>query len=192
MDHPTTSVVTFLSPISPPAKIPYNPASPDETPASPLQPTNNPTTTVSDVASPPPPPPQLDYSSQFRSVKTINLNLQTDFLRLVPSYLTFDPYSRAPIVSNFSQTSLLLDANIAVNTIQITHAEHNDPASVSNTNSTHWKYSFGIADAKNTQFKAHLSLLNDWKFLQKRSLLSPVDVAKPSGASLPHSISIFL
>ena len=52
MDLPTTSVVTFLSPISPPAKIPSNPASPDETPASPLQPTNNPTTTVSDVASP--------------------------------------------------------------------------------------------------------------------------------------------
>ena len=33
--------------------MPSNPASPDETPASPLQPTNNPTTTVSDVASPP-------------------------------------------------------------------------------------------------------------------------------------------
>ena len=51
MDLPTTSVVTFLSPISPPAKIPSNPASPDETPASPLQPTNNPTTIVPDVAS---------------------------------------------------------------------------------------------------------------------------------------------
>ena len=51
LDLPTTSVVTFLSPISPPAKIPSNPASPDETPASPLQPTNNPTTIVPDVAS---------------------------------------------------------------------------------------------------------------------------------------------
>ena len=50
MDLPTTSVVTFLSPISPPAKIPSNPASPDETPASPLQITNNPTTTVREVA----------------------------------------------------------------------------------------------------------------------------------------------
>ena len=51
LDLPITSVVTFLSPISPPAKIPSNPASHDETPASPLQPTNNPTPTVSDVAS---------------------------------------------------------------------------------------------------------------------------------------------
>ena len=51
LDLPTTSVVRFLSPISPPAKIPSNPASPDKTPASPFQPTNNPTTTVPDVAS---------------------------------------------------------------------------------------------------------------------------------------------
>ena len=51
MDRPTNSVVTFLSPISSPSKKPFNPASPDETPASPLQSTNNPTTTVPDVAS---------------------------------------------------------------------------------------------------------------------------------------------
>ena len=90
-------------------------------------------------------PPQLDYSSQFRSVKTINLNLQTNFLRLAPSYLTFDPFSRAPIVSNFSPISLLLDANIAANIMQTTHAEQNDPASiriyntVTNENSPHGK-----------------------------------------------------
>ena len=51
MDRSTDSVVTFLSPISPPSKIPSNPASPDKTPASPLQTTNNPTTTVPDLAS---------------------------------------------------------------------------------------------------------------------------------------------
>ena len=89
--------------------------------------------------------PQLDYSSQFRSVKTINLNLQRDFLRLVPSYLTFDTFFRALLVSNFNQVSLLLDANIGVNIIQTTHAEQNDPASirnyktVSNENSPHGK-----------------------------------------------------
>ena len=113
-------------------------------------------------------PPQLDYSSEFRSVKTINLKLQTDFLRLAPSYLMFKPFSRAPIVSNFSRISLFLDANIAVNIIQTTHAEQNDPVSirnyniVSSKNSPHGKQSFGIADVKNTQFKAHLSILNDW------------------------------
>ena len=113
-------------------------------------------------------PPQLDYSSQFRSVKTINLNLQTDFLRLAPSYLTFDPFSRAPIVSNFSQKSLFLDTNIAVNIIQTTHVEQNDPVSirnynaVSNKNSPHKKQFFGIAAAKNTRFNAPLSFLNDW------------------------------
>ena len=51
MNRLTDSVVTFLSPISSPSEIPYNPASLDKTPASPLQTTNNPTTTVSDVAS---------------------------------------------------------------------------------------------------------------------------------------------
>ena len=51
MDRPTNSVVTFLSPISSLPKIPSNPQSLDETPASPLQTTNNPKTTVSDVAS---------------------------------------------------------------------------------------------------------------------------------------------
>ena len=51
MNRLTNSVVTSLSPISSPYKIPSNPASPDETPASRLQTTNNTVTTVPDVAS---------------------------------------------------------------------------------------------------------------------------------------------
>ena len=43
-------IVTFLSS---PSKIPSNPSLPDETPASPLQLTNNPTTTIPDLASSP-------------------------------------------------------------------------------------------------------------------------------------------
>ena len=86
-------------------------------------------------------PPQLDYSSKFRSVKTINLDLQTDFLRLITSYLTFDPFSRTPSVSNFSQISLFLDANIAVNISQITHAEQNDPAWIGINNSLKHEFS---------------------------------------------------
>ena len=53
LDCPTNSVVTFLSPISSPSKIPSNPALPDETPASHLQTTNSSTTTVPEVTSSP-------------------------------------------------------------------------------------------------------------------------------------------
>ena len=106
--------------------------------------------------------PQMDYSSQFRCLKPINLKLQKNFLHLVHSYRTFDPFLYAPITSNFSLRILLLDVNIAVNTILITHGEQSDPASIniyniaSNKNSPHGKESFGIVDTKNTRFKAHL------------------------------------
>ena len=49
-DLSSNPVVTFFSPISSPSKVPSNPASPDETPASLSQSTNNPTTTISDAA----------------------------------------------------------------------------------------------------------------------------------------------
>ena len=51
LDLSTNLVFKFLSPISSPSKVPPNPASPDETPASLLQSTSNPTTTITDVSS---------------------------------------------------------------------------------------------------------------------------------------------
>ena len=90
-------------------------------------------------------PPQLDYSSQFRCRKLINLKPPENFRHFTRFYLTFDPFYPGLITSNFNQISLFLDANIAVNIIQITHAEQNDPASirtyntVSNKNSPHGK-----------------------------------------------------
>ena len=90
-------------------------------------------------------PPQLDYSSEFRCLKLINLKLQKNFLHFTRFYPTFNPFYPSLITSNFKLIILLLDANIAVNIIQITHAELNDPASiriyntVSNTNSPHGK-----------------------------------------------------
>ena len=51
LDLPTNSVVTFISPISSPSKIPSNPASPDETPTSLLRSTNNPANAIPDAAS---------------------------------------------------------------------------------------------------------------------------------------------
>ena len=90
-------------------------------------------------------PPQLDYTSQFRCLKLINLKLQKNFLHFTRFYPTFDPFYPGLITSNFNLIILLLDANIAVNIIQITHAEQNGPASiriyntVSNTNSPHGK-----------------------------------------------------
>ena len=50
LDIPTNPVVTFLSPVSSLSKIPSNPASPDDTPASSVQPTSNSTTTIPDGA----------------------------------------------------------------------------------------------------------------------------------------------
>ena len=74
--------------------------------------------------------PQLDYSSQFRCSKTINLKLQKNFLHLVHFYQTFDPFFHAPITLNSSMITLLLDVNIVENTTLITHGEQNDAASI--------------------------------------------------------------
>ena len=59
LDLPTNSVVTFLSPISSPPKIPSNPASPDEAPAPPLPSTSQPPTVNPEVA------PSASIGSQF-------------------------------------------------------------------------------------------------------------------------------
>ena len=112
--------------------------------------------------------PQLDYSSQFHYLNMINLKLQKNFLYLVHFYRTFDSFFHAPITLKLSLITVFLDVNIAVSIILIIHGEQNDLASiniyntVSNQNSPHGKYLFGIADAKNTRFKAHLYPLNDW------------------------------
>ena len=59
MEPPANSVVTFLSPISPPSKIPSNPASPDEPPSLTLLQTSQPPTINPDVA------PSTSTGSQF-------------------------------------------------------------------------------------------------------------------------------
>ena len=56
---PTNSVVTFLSPISPPSKIPSIPASPDEPPSLTLLQTSQPPTINPDAA------PSISTGSQF-------------------------------------------------------------------------------------------------------------------------------
>ena len=59
MEPPTNSVVTFLSPISPPSKIPSNPAWPEERPPLTLLQTSQPPTINPDVA------PSTSTGSQF-------------------------------------------------------------------------------------------------------------------------------
>ena len=66
---------------------------------------------------------QLDYRSQFRCLKTINLELQRNFLHLVHFYRTLDPSFLAPITSKFSLITLFLDVNIAVKIILIINGE---------------------------------------------------------------------
>ena len=90
-------------------------------------------------------PRQLDYSSQFRCLKSINLKLQKNFLHLTRFYRSLDPFFHVPITSNFGLIIILLDVSIAVNTMLITHGEQNDPAliniykTVKNKNSPHGK-----------------------------------------------------
>ena len=126
MDRPTTPVVTFLSPITSPSKLPSNTASPDETPASPLQTTNNPTTTAPDVASPSSTGlqfsislPKTDQSKTTEKLPPFH-SLLSDVRLLLsrPNHLKLQPYHSA------------FGRNIAVNIIQTTHAEQNDPASI--------------------------------------------------------------
>ena len=139
LDLPSNSVVTFLSPTSSPSKTLSNPSSTDETPISPLQTTNNPTFTVPDAA--------LSPSTRLKfpiSLHKTDPSKNTEELPPFSSLLSdVRPLLHAPITSNFSLISLVLDVNITVNTIIVTHGEQNDPASiniyitVSNQNSPH-------------------------------------------------------
>ena len=95
----TNSVVTFLSPISSRSKIPSSPASPDETPASALQTTNNPTAAVPDAASSPSTglqsPNLLPKTDQNKTTEDLLLfsSLLSDVRPLLsrPNHLNFQP-----------------------------------------------------------------------------------------------------
>ena len=100
-----------------------------------------------------------------------------------------------PISSNISLINLFLYVNFAVNTILFAH----DPGSInicntaSNQSSLYGKLFFGIIDVKKIQFKAHLSLLNDWWYHHKQPsdhrafLLMSLNPLAP--AFLPHNQS---
>ena len=111
---------------------------------------------------------QLDFSSQFPSLKTVFLKILMNFLGLIHFYLMFDPFLYAPITSSFSLITLLLDVIVAVITTLTAHEEQNDLASINiyntvwNQSYLHGKKTLGIASVKNTRFRAHLYLLNDW------------------------------
>ena len=111
---------------------------------------------------------KLAHDSQSLYLKLIGPETPKHFFLLILFYLTFDPCYQGLITSNFNPITLFWDANIAVNIIQITHAELNDPGlinnynTVSNQSSANGKKNFGIANVKNNRFIAHLSPLNDW------------------------------
>ena len=72
-------------------------------------------------------PHQLAHNSPFLHLKLVNPKILKNFLHLVPSYLTFDPFYQGLITSNFNVISLLLDVNIAVNITQITPSRTKRP-----------------------------------------------------------------
>ena len=70
---------------------------------------------------------QLAHNFQALHLKLVSPKRLKNFLPLVPSYLTFDPFYQNLITSDFNLITLLMDVNTAVNITQITHAEQNDP-----------------------------------------------------------------
>ena len=88
---------------------------------------------------------QLAHNSQSLHLRPVIPKILKHSLHLIPFYLTFDPFSRGLITSNFNPIILLLDVNIAVNFPQIMHAEQRDPVVtniyniVSNQNSVNGK-----------------------------------------------------
>ena len=81
MELPTNSVVTFLSPISSPSKIPSNPASPDEPPSLSLLQTSQPPTINPDAA------PSTSTGSQF-SLSSPDAS-QSENTQALPSFSSF-------------------------------------------------------------------------------------------------------
>ena len=126
LDLPTTSVVTFLSLISSPSKIPSNPASHDKTPASPLQFTKNPTTTVPDVA-----------SSSSTGLHFSILLPKTDQSKITEKLPPFQSLlsDAGPLLSMSNHLKLQPDQSALGGQHRRdyytkTHAEQNDPASI--------------------------------------------------------------
>ena len=107
----------FPSPISALAKIPSNPAFPDETPASPLQSTSNPTTLIPDVA------PSLTNGLQL-ATSLLENNHPVTAQELPPfNSILIDvrPFFHPPLTSKFSPITLLLDVKISVSTTLTAH-----------------------------------------------------------------------
>ena len=108
----------------------------------------------------------------------------------------FDLFFHAPITSNFSLITLLLNVNNAVSTALPAHEEQNDPVSiiicntVENPSSLHEKKSSRIVGVKNIQIKTHLYPLNDWWYQHKRSPHIAAEAVRPSCTSLFPSQSI--
>ena len=104
LDLPTNSVVTFLSPISPP-EIPSNPVSPDEPPALSLLPANQPPTINPDVA------PSTSVGSQFSiSSPEASQTENPQELPLFSSFLSHQPSSlniNLPLTRLFHCAALL-------------------------------------------------------------------------------------
>ena len=111
-------------------------------------------------------PPQLDYISQFPSLKTMSLKLQKHCLRFAHFCLTFDPFFLASITSFSADHSIL-------------GRQHRREYYTNHAGRTNWPrfnqhlqyclkpefckrhQSFGIGKVKNIRFKAHFSPLND-------------------------------
>ena len=162
-DPLSNPIVTFLSLISSP-KISSNPDSPDKTPASALQFTNNPTTTTQGAASFPSTGLQISISMPERDQSKASEELPP-----LSSLLS----DVRPLLSRANHLKLQPDHSILGRQHRrenySNHApEPKDPGliniynSVSNQGSANGKKSFGIANVKNTRFKAHLLPFNYW------------------------------
>ena len=81
LDLPTSSVVTFLSPIPSPSKMTSNPSSPNDTPALPLPSTSKPPTIKPDFA------PSTSIGSQFSTSSPEAI--QSENIQELPPFSSF-------------------------------------------------------------------------------------------------------
>ena len=73
---------------------------------------------------------QLDYSSRFLSPKKIFQWLHKNCFHLTRFNLMSDPFSHAPITSNFILIAVLLNVNIVVSSKLTRHGRQEDPVSI--------------------------------------------------------------
>ena len=192
LDLPTNSVVTFLSPISSPSKIPSNPASPDGTPTSPLPSIDNLANIIPEAASSPSAGLHFSFSlpedDQFKT---------TEELPLFSSLLS----DVRPLLSRPNHLKPQLDHAILGRQHRREHYTNHTRRTKQPRFNQHLQYSLKpkfptwekiFWDSRRQEYTFPSTSLPSQRLVVPPQAITGADVAQPSGTCFHPELSIFI